>query len=106
RGLLLFDLRLPGAAEHARLPGAVAVPAERLAERLDAVVQENWPGIDRLRVPIVFYCYGRNCIRSRDASALAARAGFRDILWFRDGIQGWTAAGYPTASGPLDRAPR
>lgn len=100
RDLLLFDVRAPGTARFGHLPGATALPMERFTIDFEAAVEEGWPGVDRGRVPIVFYCYDRGCIRSRDACAGAARAGFRHILWFREGVEGWREAGYPLAGAP------
>jgi thiosulfate/3-mercaptopyruvate sulfurtransferase len=92
-GLMLFDLR--GAREFAagHLPGAVSLPAHRFGPDLEPTAAEVWPGADRGKTPVVLYCYGPACTRSRNCGTLAARAGYRRILWFREGTQGWKAAG-------------
>jgi thiosulfate/3-mercaptopyruvate sulfurtransferase len=93
-GVTLLDVRgeLDFRARH--LPGAVEFPSRNCPETDWSVVPEP-PSGDRLDAPLVFYCYGRTCIRSRNCSTAAARAGFREVLWFRDGVPDWYEAGLP-----------
>jgi 3-mercaptopyruvate sulfurtransferase SseA len=92
-GLILFDTRHEPDFAASHLPGAVLLPPDRFAAQLDSVVAARWPGVDRATVPFAVYCYGPDCIRSRNATTVAARHGFRNLLWFRDGPQGFRAAG-------------
>lgn len=94
-GLPIFDVRGEASYAVGHVPGAVNLPAQYCAERLPGVVPEPPGGGDRFAEPVVFYCYGRDCIRSRNCSTAAARAGFRNVLWLRDGMPGWEAAGLP-----------
>jgi len=91
----VFDVR--GELDHAagHLPGAVSLPAQLCAERFPEAVPPPAGGGDRFATPVAFYCYGRTCIRSRDCSTAAARAGFRHLLWLRDGVPAWQQAGLP-----------
>lgn len=45
--------------------------------------------------PVVFYCLA-DCWRSWNAAKRAAAWGYREVLWYRDGTDGWEAAGLPT----------
>ena len=45
--------------------------------------------------PVVFYCLA-DCWMSWNAAKRAAALGYRDVLWYRDGTDGWEAAGLPT----------
>jgi hypothetical protein len=45
--------------------------------------------------PLVFYCHAR-CWLSWNAAKRALGYGHRDVRWFADGVEGWTAAGLPT----------
>jgi PQQ-dependent catabolism-associated CXXCW motif protein len=45
--------------------------------------------------PVVFYCLA-DCWRSWNAAKRAAGWGHREVLWYRDGTDGWEAAGLPT----------
>lgn len=96
---LLFDVRIERDYEVGHLPGAVALPSHRFDDELEAVIEQRWPGIDRATTPVLFYCYGPDCIRSRVCSSIAARHGFHNLLWFRDGIDGWYAAGETLVRG-------
>ena len=51
---------------------------------------------DHLARPLVIYCH-RTCWLSWNAAKRAISYGYRDVYWFRDGIEGWKAAGYRTA---------
>jgi sulfur-oxidizing protein SoxY len=47
--------------------------------------------------PVVVYCHER-CWLSWNAAKRAIRYGYRKVYWFPDGIEGWRAAGYETAT--------
>jgi len=93
-GLVLFDVRAAPDHRVGHLPGAVSLPAQFCSERVSKEVPAPANG-DRFSVPVAFYCYGRSCVRSRNCSTEAARAGFRNVLWFRGGVPEWQAAGLP-----------
>jgi thiosulfate/3-mercaptopyruvate sulfurtransferase len=101
RDLILFDLREPRDFAIGHLPGALSLPFLHFPETFEKAVAAGWPGADRARISLVLYCYGTDCVRSRKAGAQAARLGFRDVLWFRGGVQEWREAGYPLLDSPL-----
>jgi PQQ-dependent catabolism-associated CXXCW motif protein len=45
--------------------------------------------------PIVFYCLA-DCWMSWNAAKRAASWGYNQVYWYRDGINGWEAANFPT----------
>lgn len=95
---VLLDVRGPldyGAPGH--VPGAVNLGSHVFADSLEAVLAKHWPGIDRTKVPMVIYCYGPDCVRSRICSTMAARRGFLRLEWFRGGIEEWRRLGEPLA---------
>jgi rhodanese-related sulfurtransferase len=99
RSLILIDLRYEREYAHAHLPGALLLPSGRFDSQIDSLLEARWPGIDRATTPIAVYCYGPDCIRSRIATTLAARHGFRQLLWYREGPQAWSNAGHPLFEG-------
>lgn len=107
---VIMDLREERAYNHAHPPGALLVPAydiERNFERALARLELDLD-LDRPHVPLVLYCYGRSCVRSREASSFAARHGFLDLWWLRDGLEGWPEEVLPLArilSSNLEMAP-
>lgn len=54
---------------------------------------ERATGGDRERA-LVFYCLS-NCWMSWNAAKRAASSGYRHVLWYREGTDGWAAAGLP-----------
>lgn len=96
---VLLDLRERGDFAAGHVPGAVLLPSHRFADGFAAAVAARWPDARRERTPVVLYCYGPDCTRSRTCATLAARAGWRELWWFRDGMSGWRGARLPVERG-------
>jgi rhodanese-related sulfurtransferase len=45
--------------------------------------------------PVIFYCNGVSCDRSGRAVGIAVTCGYRDVYWFRGGIEEWRAKEFP-----------
>jgi rhodanese-related sulfurtransferase len=69
-----------------RIMDAVNIPILRLKKKLPK---------DR-DTKIAFYCLGKKSMGSIYAAGVAAKLGYRNIYVFRDGLPGWSKAGYPT----------
>jgi len=50
---------------------------------------------ERTDTPIVLFCLGARCWESYNAALRAYHAGYRDIYWYRGGINAWMEAGNP-----------
>lgn len=96
----LFDMRTRNDFTSGHIPGATLLAAHQFEDSLDAIVERTWPGLDRARTPLAAYCYGADCIRSRNGCTWAARRGFLRLEWFRGGIAEWEQANFPTLRGP------
>ncbi|MBM3319888.1 MAG: hypothetical protein FJY73_04355 [Candidatus Eisenbacteria bacterium] len=92
--LLLLDVRNDRDYEINHIPGADCLASHLFADSLDAYLERARPGLDRAATPLATYCYGEDCIRSRQCATWAARAGFRELLWFRGGIREWKERGF------------
>lgn len=57
---------------------------------------ESLTGGDKTR-PLVFYCL-RDCWMSWNTAKRVMGMGYRDVIWFPDGTDGWQEAGNETAS--------
>jgi PQQ-dependent catabolism-associated CXXCW motif protein len=86
---------------HRALPGALWLPGVGMGvvsapvdEWYRARLKEATRG--NLDVPIVVYCHAK-CWLSWNAAKRAVAAGYRRVSWYPEGIEGWTAAGRPTA---------
>lgn len=95
---IIFDLREDWDFRAGHLPGAESLPSREFAAQLEARVVEQGRSIDRSQTPLILYCYGLDCIRSRDCAVIAARHGFVNLLWYREGMDGWVRKGNETAS--------
>ena len=94
-GFAFFDLR--GWRDHLlrHLPGAVSLPANVVSDSLQLRVAEHWPLLDPATDPIVFYCYGVECTRSRIAASKAGHMGFEHLLILRGGVDEWRDGEFP-----------
>jgi 3-mercaptopyruvate sulfurtransferase SseA len=97
KDVAVVDLREPGDFRIGHLPGAVSHSAYDRKESLETFMAERWPVEKASRLPIILYCYGRTCIRSRNTATLLARMGYTNLVWFREGMISWTEAGLPVA---------
>jgi PQQ-dependent catabolism-associated CXXCW motif protein len=86
---------------HRAIPGSLWIPGAGLGQ-VPATVDEFFrkqlataTGNDLARQVIV-YCH-RTCWLSWNAAKRAIGYGYRHVYWYRDGIEGWQAAHFPTA---------
>lgn len=91
---ILFDLREAFEYREGHIPGAVLALPYEFEAGLEDTLARYWPRADRDTIPVIFYCYGPDCIRSRIAASEAARHGFHRLLWFRGSIYEWKNAGF------------
>lgn len=86
---------------HRAIPRSLWIPGSGLAEispSVDIFFREQLAaatGHD-LDHPIVIYCHER-CWLSWNGAKRAISYGYRNVMWFADGIEGWRAAGLPTS---------
>jgi 3-mercaptopyruvate sulfurtransferase SseA len=96
-GFAVFDVRHRMDYERGHIPGAVNLTSAFFADSLAVVLGRYWPDLDRSDAPIVTYCYGPTCIRSRNCSTVAARAGFVNVERLYGGLEEWLEGGRPVA---------
>ncbi|MCR6662519.1 MAG: rhodanese-like domain-containing protein [Luteimonas sp.] len=102
-----------GSMQH--LPGAIPVGPAAQGGSFDDQVQREFGQYlqqitngDQTRA-LVFYCGGVQCWGSYNAALRAMRIGYRNVAWYRGGIEAWQQAGLPvlTAGGPVpEQGPR
>ncbi len=84
------ELTLPRAtaAPWAAAPGDFGDRTQQqLAQFLEGVTQGN------PEAPLVFFCAGPECWLSYNAALRAVHLGYRNVLWYRGGVQAWQRAG-------------
>lgn len=89
-GALVIDVRSVAASAQVHIPGAKLIPVEVLASSLAQLAT------DRTR-PIVVYC-GDGARSGPRGTAILRDAGFTGAANLEGGIEGWRAAGLPTAT--------
>jgi rhodanese-related sulfurtransferase/DNA-binding transcriptional ArsR family regulator len=85
----VLDVRPTFEYEAGHIPGAISIPLEELAERLEELPAD---------LGVVAYCRGAYCIFSHDAVRLLTAHGRRAVR-LDEGILEWQAAGEPLATG-------
>ena len=93
----MFDV--VGGTGHDTIPGAFWLPGAGRGDSLSDPVQaqlartlEALAGGDRAR-RMVFFCIGVRCWLSYNAALRAAALGYREVYWYRGGINAWIDAG-------------
>lgn len=90
------------------IPGAVPVVPAAQGGGFDDEVQRGFgqylaqvTGVDTSRL-LVTYCGGVQCWSSYNAALRAMKLGYRNVVWYRGGIEAWQHAGLPLqgAGGP------
>lgn len=101
RGEALFiDVRNPLNYGRGHIPSALAAHFEDKdgdGEEKEAFLKKL-PG-DK-NAPVVIYSHGETGWKSYRAALAAVKAGYRNIMWMREGIKGWTSKGYGVSLGP------
>ena len=87
--VMLIDVRPPLEYAHGHLAGAVCLPLEDLAARLNELPRDR---------PIVAYCRGAYCLFADEAVALLRQHGF-NALRLAGGWPEWYAEGRAVAAG-------
>lgn len=99
---LFFDMRSAVNFGKGHIPGAKALPYKENSEfaaNFDASVDQ----FDLAQLPadknavMVFYSDGPTGWKSYKAAVKAIKAGYKNVMWFRDGYSSWVAAKYPVA---------
>jgi rhodanese-related sulfurtransferase len=85
---LVLDVRPAAEYTAGHLEGAVSIPLEELADRLDEIPSDT---------EIVAYCHGRHCVLSYEAARLLLRHGRHASPADEGGLE-WRSEGVPLAS--------
>ena len=85
---VVIDVRQPSEFEAGHLPGALAIGAGDLPDRLDQLPRDR---------PIATIC--GSGYRASVAASLLRAAGFQDVAWVPSGVPTWRAHGFPVAYG-------
>jgi rhodanese-related sulfurtransferase len=89
-------------------PGTVVIDSRVAVDRADGYIEGSVHLVDTrtdcdslarlipgLATPVIFYCNGERCERSGRAVGIAVACGYRQVYWFRGGIEEWRSKEYP-----------
>ena len=85
----VLDVRQPEEWDQVHIPGATLIPLGELQSRLSEVPKDK---------EVVVVCRSGN--RSQEGRDILLNAGFENVTSMAGGMNQWSAAGYPTVSGP------
>ena len=79
--------------DHPTLPGAACLRSRDWVKGFDAGLMELTAGART--APVLLFCHGAGCWMSYDAARRALDLGFREVFWYRGGLESWQAARNP-----------
>jgi len=84
---------------HRSIEGAIWLPNVgygALSDEMDAHFRDalNTLSKGKQDAPLVFFCL-KNCWMSWNAAKRAIEYGYSNVMWYRDGADGWQELGYP-----------
>lgn len=88
KDLIIIDSRIRSDRRQGYITGSISLPdTETDCASLLAI-------IDKKDTPAVFYCNGPKCRRSDLAVVIAHDCGYKNIYWFRGGLEEWKNKDY------------
>lgn len=97
---LFMDVRNPLNYGRGHIPAALAAHFED-RDRDGEKTQSFLKKLPRDKnTPVVIYSHGETGWKSYRAASVAIKAGYRNIMWLREGLAGWTSKGYGVSFGP------
>jgi rhodanese-related sulfurtransferase len=88
-GAFILDVRQPDEWNAVHIPGATLIPLDQLETRVNEVPKDK---------EVVVVCRSGN--RSQQGRDILKNAGFPQVTSMSGGMNQWSAAGHPTATGP------
>jgi rhodanese-related sulfurtransferase len=88
-GVFLLDVRQPEEWNEYHIPETTLIPLGELKSRVNELPKDK---------EIVVVCRSGN--RSQEGRDILLSAGFEQVTSMAGGVKDWSAAGYPTVSGP------
>ena len=99
-GAVMVDTRTAVEYAESNIAGAIHIPYKEKSEKtadFDAAADK----FDLSKLPadkaaaIITQCNGAGCWKSYKAAAVAAKAGYKNVYWFRGGLPEWKENGLP-----------
>jgi phosphate transport system substrate-binding protein len=107
KGVPIIDARIPAEFDAGHIPQATRVTyMDKSAKSAIFNPLQDTYDLSKLpadkNAPLIIYCNAGACWKSYKLSAVAIKAGYKKIYWFRGGIPEWLEKGYTvTKSGSV-----
>ena len=99
-GAVVVDTRVASEYADGHIKGAISVPYREKSEK-SASFDANQDEFKLAKLPadkaapIVIYCNGPECWKSFKGSTVSIKAGYTNILWYREGFPDWKSKNMP-----------
>ncbi|MEN8142325.1 MAG: transglutaminase domain-containing protein, partial [Thermodesulfobacteriota bacterium] len=89
----VFDARNPEEYQEVHIRGAGSLPQKKFDEFIHLLPKDK-------SQPVVFYCNGVKCGKSKKAAKMALALGYENVLVYAEGMPVWEEKGMPIYAGP------
>jgi rhodanese-related sulfurtransferase len=100
KGAVFVDARVSAEYAEKHIKGAINVVFKEVNKKVGKLDPKDEFDLKKLPADkakaLVFYCNGSPCWRGYKGADAAAKAGYKNVNWFRDGIPAWEEKKYPT----------
>ena len=87
--LIIIDSRISIDRRYGYIEGSISLPDQNTdCDSLSILLKKK-------QTPVIFYCNGPKCARSAKAVNIALSCEYKNIYWFRGGIEEWKEKNYP-----------
>lgn len=100
KGAVLVDTRKASEFSEATIKGAISVPYDPEKSAKDAGFDASQDKFDMSKLAdknkdIVLFCNSGTCWKSYKAAVMMAKAGYKNVHWYRNGVPDWKARKLP-----------
>jgi rhodanese-related sulfurtransferase len=100
KGAVLVDTRKASEFSEATIKGAISVPYDPEKSAKDAGFDASQDKFDMSKLAdknkeIVLFCNSGTCWKSYKAAVVMAKAGYKNVHWYRNGVPDWKARKLP-----------
>ncbi|MBI5409825.1 MAG: rhodanese-like domain-containing protein [Nitrospirae bacterium] len=100
KGVYIFDMRKVLSYGKGHLKGAISLPFTWILQGEDQAAGKGDFDLSQLpqdkRAQIIFHSDGPNGWKSYyHAARVTKEAGYKNVMWYRDGFEDWSQKGYP-----------
>jgi rhodanese-related sulfurtransferase len=101
KGAVVVDTRRASEYAEGTIKGAINVPYDPEKSAKDASFDPAQDKFDLSKFPdknatIVTFCNAGSCWKSYKSAAVLAKAGYKNVNWYRNGFPDWKARKLPT----------